>query len=321
MSNQITADAIVPTQLRGQRVDQIAAQLFPDYSRSQLQQWIKGGQLTVNQQSVKTKDKLIGGERLALLAEVTPQGDWQAEAMPLDIVYEDEHILVVNKPSGLVVHPAAGNYTGTLLNALLAHDKSLANLPRAGIVHRLDKDTTGLMVVAKTLPAVNDLVAQLQSRSVSREYEAVVIGTPTGGGSVDEPIGRHPTQRTKMAVVHTGKPALTHYRVVERFGQHTHVRVKLATGRTHQIRVHMAHIRYPLVGDTTYAGRFKIPPQCSDTLIEHLRAFPRQALHAQQLGLVHPARGEDMQWQAPIPADFDGLLQVLRQEPSPEEPF
>ena len=314
MSDQITADVIVPTQLRGQRVDQIAAQLFPEYSRSQLQQWLKGGQLTVNRRTAKAKDKLIGGEQLALRAEITAQGDWQPEAIPLDIVFEDEHLLVINKPAGLVVHPAAGNYSGTLLNALLGHDASLANLPRAGIVHRLDKDTTGLMVVAKTLPAVNDLVNQLQARSVSREYEAVVIGSPTGGASIDEPIGRHPNQRTKMAVVANGKPALTHFRVLQRFAQHTHVRVQLATGRTHQIRVHMAHVRHPLVGDTVYAGRFKIPPRCSEPLITHLRGFSRQALHAQQLGLIHPATGESCQWQAPLPDDFQQLLQALKRD-------
>lgn len=314
MSDQISADVIVPSKLRGLRFDQIAAQLFPDYSRSQLQLWIKDSSLTVNQQSAKAKDKLVGGETLSLRAELAVQGDWQPEQMPLDIVFEDEHILVIDKPAGLVVHPATGNYQGTLLNGLLAHEPGLVNLPRAGIVHRLDKDTTGLMVVGKTSAAVNDLVGQLQERTMGREYQAVVIGTLTGGGSVAEPIGRHPTARTKMAVVNSGKPALTYYRVLEHFAQHTHIRVKLSTGRTHQIRVHMAHLRHPLVGDSVYAGRFKIPPKSSPELIAHLKAFPRQALHAAQLGLIHPASGEQMQWQSGLPDDFTQLLEALRRE-------
>lgn len=311
MSDPIVTEITVPRQLRGQRLDQIAAQLFPDYSRSQLQNWIKQAQLTVNGRSAKVRDKMLGGEQLVLTAVVSVQGDWQPESMPLTIVYEDEHILVIDKPAGLVVHPASGNYQGTLLNGLLAHQPDMATLPRAGIVHRLDKDTTGLMVVGKTLAAVNHLVAQLQSRAMGREYQAVVIGTLTGGGSVDEPIGRHPTQRTKMAVVSNGKPALTHYWIEERFTQHTRIRVKLATGRTHQIRVHMAHLRHPLVGDSVYAGRFKIPANTRPELVASLKAFPRQALHAAQLTLVHPASGEEQVFLAPLPDDFESLLAAL----------
>lgn len=311
-SEKISQAATAQIEHRGSRLDQVAAQLFPDFSRSQLQEWIKSGELQVNQKSAKAKDKLFGGELLTLETELKPKGEWQAEEIDLDIVYEDDHILVINKPAGLVVHPAAGNHQGTLLNALLNHNKNLELLPRAGIVHRLDKDTTGLMVVAKTLAAHNDLIAQLQERSVSREYEAVAIGTMTGGGCVDEPIGRHPKQRTMMAVVRDGKEAITHYRLVERFVGHTHLRLKLETGRTHQIRVHMAHIRHPLVGDHTYAGRFKIPKGSTDELIEVLKSFPRQALHAAQLGLIHPDTAEYMQWQAPLPEDFDLLLQALR---------
>jgi len=314
MTDQIAVDCIVPSQLRGLRLDQAAAQLFPDFSRAQLQQWIKEGQLTVNRCAAKPKDKLIGGENLSLKATIAVRDDWQAEQIPLHIVFEDDQILVLDKPAGLVVHPAAGNYQGTLLNALLAHNPGLASLARAGIVHRLDKDTTGLMVVGKTMAAVNNLVAQLQARSVTREYQAVVVGTLTGGGSVDEAIGRHPTQRTKMAVVASGKPALTHYRVLEHFAQHTHIRVKLATGRTHQIRVHMAHLRHPLVGDGVYGGRFKIPPNCSAELVDVLRGFPRQALHAAELGLIHPASGAAMSWQSPLPEDFEALLAALRGE-------
>ena len=240
------------------------------------------------------------------------QGDWQAEEIPLDIVYEDEHILVINKPVNLVVHPAAGNRSGTLLNGLLFHCPDLINVPRAGIVHRLDKDTTGLMVVAKTLEAHADLVAQLQERTVSREYEAVVAGVMTGGGKVEAPIGRHPRQRQKMAVVEFGgKEAITHYRVVKRYPNHTHVRLKLETGRTHQIRVHMAHIGYALVGDSTYAGRMKIPKNLSKEQLDLLRNFGRQALHAAQLGLIHPATDEYMEWQVPRPADMQALLDLL----------
>lgn len=304
--------ARVPTDCRGSRLDQVAAQMFPGHSRSQLQQWIKSGELTVNTKKAKPKDKLFGGELLQLHAERVARGDWQAQALPLDIVYEDSDLLVVNKPAGLVVHPAAGNPDGTLLNALLAHSETLAQLPRAGIVHRLDKDTTGLMVVAKTSLAVNDLVGQLQKRTVNREYEAVVIGAMTGGATVDEPIGRHPSHRTKMAVVRDGKQAITHYRIAQRFPCHTHVRVKLETGRTHQIRVHLAHRNFPLVGDSVYGSRFKIPPGASEQLTSTLRDFPRQALHAAQLGLIHPTTGESMRWQVPLPDDMSRLLNVLK---------
>lgn len=314
MPNQITAELTVPAEYRGSRLDQAAAQLFPEYSRSQLQLWIKAGQLTVNGREAKAKEKLAGGELVLLRAELQDQGDWEPEAIDLDIVYEDEHILVINKPAGLVVHPAAGNHTGTLLNALLAHNEQQIKLPRAGIVHRLDKDTSGLMVVAKTLSAATNLVAQLQSRSVSRIYQAVVIGTLTGGGLVDEPIGRHPSQRTKMAVVSSGKEARSHYRVTERFSAHTLVQVKLETGRTHQIRVHMAHIRHPLVGDSTYAGRFKIPKGIDAELVSVLQNFNRQALHATELALVHPHTVELMQWQVPPPEDFQALVAALRAE-------
>lgn len=309
----IQKSAVSTPEHRGLRLDQVASELFPDFSRSKLQQWIKSGDLTVNQKTAKAKDKLYGGEQLVLNAQLQPQGEWLAEDIPLDIVFEDEHLLVINKPAGLVVHPAAGNYTGTLLNALLNLNDQQSLLPRAGIVHRLDKDTTGLMVVAKTLQAHNDLIAQLQERSVSREYEAVAIGTMTGGGCVDAPIGRHPKMRTHMAVVKEGdgKEAVTHYRLVQRFTNHTHVRLKLETGRTHQIRVHMAHIRHPLVGDNTYAGRFKIPKGASPELIEALKGFPRQALHAQSLGLVHPVSGEYMEWEVDLPEDMLALLEAL----------
>ncbi|MCP8900313.1 23S rRNA pseudouridine(1911/1915/1917) synthase RluD [Gilvimarinus xylanilyticus] len=314
MSQTIDLAAQVPREQRGQRFDQVAAGLFPDYSRERLKEWIKAGQLTVDGASAKPKDKLLGGEILALRAELVADDTWEAEDIPLDIVFEDEHLLVVNKPAGLVVHPAAGNYSGTLVNALLYHNPDQAQLPRAGIVHRLDKDTTGLMVVAKTLAAHHNLVAQLQARSVSREYEAVAVGQFTGGGKVDAPIGRHPKQRKLMAVVPvSGKEAVTHYRVLQRFTQHAHLRLKLETGRTHQIRVHMAHINHPLVGDPVYGGRFRKPAGASAELLEALRSFPRQALHAASLGLVHPHSEQSMSWQAPLPEDMVQLLNALEQ--------
>lgn len=313
MKEVFDLSAEVPVGSYGQRFDQVASELFPDFSRSRLQQWIKGGQLTLDGKIAKPKDKVIGGERLTLKAELEAQGTWEPESIQLNIVYEDDSLLVINKPAGLVVHPAAGNQTGTLLNALLNHAPDLINLPRAGIVHRLDKDTTGLMVVAKTLQAHTDLVEQLADRSVSREYEAVSVGTMTGGGTVDAPIGRHPIQRKLMAVLsHGGKRAVTHYRVLKRFPHHTHIRVKLETGRTHQIRVHMAHIGFALVGDQTYGKRFKIPKGASEHLVATLKGFPRQALHAAKLGLEHPETGDYIEWTADLPSDFQSLLSALK---------
>ncbi|RRI54092.1 23S rRNA pseudouridine(1911/1915/1917) synthase RluD [Pseudomonas aeruginosa] len=314
MSDMIQRAAEVPFELGGQRLDQIAAQLFPEHSRSRLAGWIKDGRLTVDGAVLRPRDIVHSGAQLVLEAEQEAQGEWLAQNIELEIVYEDEHILVIDKPAGLVVHPAAGHQDGTLLNALLYHVPDIANVPRAGIVHRLDKDTTGLMVVAKTLEAHTKLVAQLQARSVSRIYEAIVIGVITSGGTIDAPIGRHGVQRQKMAVVDAGKVAVSHYRVLERFRAHTHTRVKLETGRTHQIRVHMSHIGYPLVGDPVYGGRFRIPPVASQTLVQTLREFPRQALHARFLELDHPATGVRMKWESPLPEDFLWLLSLLRQD-------
>jgi len=313
MKDVFELTAQVPFSMSGLRFDQAASELFPDFSRSRLQSWIKDGQLKINGVIGKPKDKVIGGETLDLNAELEAQGDWQPEEITLDIVHEDDDLLIINKQAGLVVHPAAGNYTGTLVNALLNHIPELINLPRAGIVHRLDKETTGLMVVAKTLEAHTDLVAQLADRTVSREYEAVAVGAMTGGGTVNAPMGRHPIHRKLMAVLSQGgKRAVTHYRVATRFPHHTHIKVKLETGRTHQIRVHMAHIGFALVGDKTYGKSFKIPKGANANLIEALKAFPRQALHAAKLGLEHPGTGEYTEWTAPIPEDFKGLLAALK---------
>lgn len=311
MSEQVEIDVVVPMELSGNRLDQVLAELAPDYSRSRLQQWIKQGAVTVNGQQLKPKDKVKVNDLIEVHAELESQGAWEAEEIPLDIVYEDEEIIVINKPAGMVVHPAAGNYTGTLVNALLHHDPSLETIPRAGIVHRLDKDTTGLMVVAKTLRAHAHIVEQLQDRSMGREYEAVATGVMTGGGTVDEPISRHSQNRKKMAVNPFGKHAVTHYRVVNRMTAHTHIRVKLETGRTHQIRVHMAHIHHALVGDPVYGGRLKLPAGISDDMKHLLRTFPRQALHAKQLTLIHPATEEEVSWEVPLPDDMVELLEKL----------
>lgn len=317
MTELLELDIEVPAHLAGHRLDQAAAELIPDYSRARLQSWIKGGQLTVNGGAARPKDKLFGGEQLRLRAELEAKGEWRAQALDLDIVHEDDSLLVINKPPGLVVHPAAGNPDGTLLNGLLHHNPAQAQIPRAGIVHRLDKDTSGLMVVAKTLPAQTSLVQQLKARSVSRQYDAIVQGAVSGGGTVDAPIGRHRQNRLKMAVLASagergGKEAITHYRVQERFRAHTLLRCKLETGRTHQIRVHMAHIRHPLVGDPLYGGRPKLPPEASTELVRALQQFPRQALHAAELSLLHPKTGEEMHWRAPMPADMLRLLELLR---------
>jgi len=310
----IEMNAEVPYEMGGQRLDQVAALLFAEHSRSRLSAWIKEGLLTVDGAVLRPRDIVHGGSQLVLKAEQEAQGEWIAQDIALNIVYEDDQILVIDKPAGLVVHPAAGHADGTLLNALLHHVPDIINVPRAGIVHRLDKDTTGLMVVAKTIEAQTRLVDQLQKRSVSRIYECIVIGVITSGGKINAPIGRSSSQRQRMAVSDGGKPAVSHYRVLERYRSHTHVRVKLETGRTHQIRVHMSHIGYPLVGDPVYGGRFRIPPAANPSMVQTLKEFPRQALHARFLELDHPITGERMKWQSPLPDDFVWLLTLLRQD-------
>jgi 23S rRNA pseudouridine1911/1915/1917 synthase len=306
--------ARIPASAAGRRLDQVLAELFSGYSRSRLQQWIRQGGVLLNGRPALAKYRVVGGEQVEIQTELELESGVQPQPIPLDVRFADQHLLVLNKPPGLVVHPAAGNPEGTLQNALLYHYPELAALPRAGIVHRLDKDTSGLMVVARSLSAHRSLVEQLQARSVRREYLALVQATVTAGGTVEAPIGRHPRDRLRMAVVPSGKPATTHYRVLERFPSHTLLEVRLETGRTHQIRVHMAYIHCPMVGDPLYAGRQKLPRGVSPRLREALSGFRRQALHAARLQLVHPASGERLSWQADIPDDFSRLLDVVREE-------
>ena len=312
MAQLILSAKVRPEQM-GQRLDQTLAELFPDYSRSRLKTWIEGDLVLVNGQINNVpRSKVYGGEQVEITVEVDDETRFEAENIPLDIVYEDEHILVINKPKDLVVHPGAGNPKGTVLNALLYHYPEIAEVPRAGIVHRLDKDTTGLMVVAKTIPAQTKLVRDLQKRKITREYEAIASGIMTKGGTVDQPMARHPTKRTHMAVHPLGKPAVTHYRIMERFRDYTRLRLRLETGRTHQIRVHMAHIAHPLLGDQTYGGRPRPPKNASEELMRVMREFKRQALHAVMLRLAHPISGEMMEWYAPLPADFVELVEALK---------
>lgn len=299
--------------MAGRRFDRVASDLIEQYSRARLQIWIKDGTITLNGKIALPRQKVQGGEWVAaeLPEIVAPQSNVAPEPIPLDIHFEDEHLLVINKPAGLVMHTAPGNYAGTLQNALLHHDSALAAVPRAGIVHRLDKLTSGLVMVAKTLVAHHSLVQQLQARSVHRIYDAILNGVPVAGGTVDEPIGRHPVDRKRMAVNERGKSAVTHYRVAARFTRHSHIRVKLETGRTHQIRVHMAHIRYPLIGDVVYGGRRQIPGGVNDEIKKAVMEFPRQALTASELGVDHPADGAEMRWSIELPDDMRQLLSVL----------
>lgn len=307
----VRREAEIPATAAGERLDRALADLFPEFSRSRLQRWLRAGVLRVDGGRPRPRETVRGGERVVLEAVLEPEGPVQPEAIPLDIVHEDASLIVLDKPAGLVVHPGAGNREGTLQNALLHHAPALGAVPRAGIVHRLDRDTSGLLVVARTLQAHADLVAQLQARTVGREYLALVAGTFTAGGHVDAGIGRHPKDRLRMAVRRGGKPAVTHYRIEQRFPAHTLVRCRLETGRTHQIRVHMAHIRHPIVGDPLYGGRLRLPPGADEAVIEILRGFRRQALHAERLSLRHPASGETLTWTSPLPEDFRRLLAVL----------
>ena len=315
---QNTINLTIPADCAGLRLDQALAKLMPEYSRSRLQAWIKTGLVKLSGQPGDTKSKVWGGEAVSVEAQPSAEESaYKPEDIALNIVFEDNHILVIDKPAGLVVHPAAGNWQGTLLNALLHYIPQVEGVPRAGIVHRLDKETSGLLVVAKTVTAQTDLVRQLQARTVKREYRAIVWGVVHGKGKVDAPIGRNPHDRTKMAVVkHFGKHAVTHFEALEHFSHHSYVRCLLETGRTHQIRVHMQSIRAPLVGDPVYGPRGGMVPgvKVEQAFAEVLRAFPRQALHAARLGLMHPASGQFMQWSSELPEDMKSLLAALRED-------
>ncbi len=306
-------ESVIPVEAAGRRFDQVLAEIFPDYSRSRLSTWIKSGQARLEDAEVKPRHLVRGGELVSLVPDVEPDRTVQPQPMDLDIRFQDAHLLVLHKPAGLVVHPGAGQPDGTLQNGLLHFDPELAKVPRAGIVHRLDKDTSGLMVVVRSLQAHAALVAALAAREIHRDYLAVVQGTLVAGGKVDAPIGRHPTDRLRMAVVQGGRDAVTHYRIGERFTAHSLLEVSLETGRTHQIRVHMAHIHHPLVGDPLYGGGPRLPKGASAELIDILRGFRRQALHAWRLAFVHPVTGEPVSVEAEPPADFQALRLALRE--------
>ena len=307
-------ELIIPPEMAGLRLDQALAELCPEYSRSRLKSWVNSGNILVDNKRYRPRDKVNGGEQVVINPIADSSLNVEAEPIELNIVYEDDSILVVNKPAGLVVHPAAGNWGGTLQNALLHYDPDLEGLPRAGLVHRIDKETSGLLMVARTLTAHKTLVDQLQARAFEREYVTVVRGYMTAGGTVVEPLARHPTDRKKYAVRAGGKEAVTHYRVKKRFAKHTLLKVNLETGRTHQIRVHMSHIKHPIVGDQVYGGRYRALANASELLTETLRNFKRQALHAARLGVVHPESGEEIAWECEMPADMANLVAVLAQE-------
>ena len=306
--------ALVPDTCAGRRLDAVLAELFPEYSRSRLSAWIKSGDVAVDGAPARPRDPVRGGETLTLNAVEEVQTHAVAEDIPLDVLYEDEHVFVLDKPAGLVVHPGAGNPASTLVNALLHRDPGLEKLPRAGIVHRLDKDTSGVMVVARTLPAHTALVAQLSAREVHRQYLAIVVGALVSGGTVAAAIDRHPRDRLRMAVREDGKDAVTHFRLRERFRAHTALECRLETGRTHQIRVHMAHLKHPIIGDPLYGGSLKLPKGASDELIVALRGFKRQALHAEVLEFAHPVGGEAIRCSAPVPGDMQQLMRLLRED-------
>ena len=304
----------LPLDQAGRRLDQALAQLLPQYSRTRIQRWIEEGAVRVNGLTARARDVVVGGESASVEARLPPETGVAAEKLPLDIIHEDAAVIVLNKAPGVVVHPGAGNREHTLQNALLAHDAKLKRVPRAGLVHRIDKDTSGLLVVARTLEAQTALVAALAAHEIEREYLAVCTGAMTGGGTVDEPIGRHRTQRIKMAVRSDGRAAVTHYRIEKRFRAHTLARVRLETGRTHQIRVHLAHVGYPIVGDPVYGGRRRLPAGASAELKAALEGFKRQALHAERLTFTHPKSGKKVTFRAPLPADLKELLDVLARD-------
>ena len=312
-SQKITLSSIITFELSGSRLDQALAKLFPDYSRSQLQNWIRAGHVFVDDKPQTTiRSKVLAGQAISIMATLQPTERWVAQDIPLEVCYEDNALIVINKPAGLVVHPGAGVPDHTLINALLHYDANLATIPRAGIIHRLDKETSGLLVIARTLPAHHTLVKQMKQRAIEREYEAIVKGVLISGATINAPIGRHPVQRTRMTVIASGREAITHYRIIKRYRAHTHIRIRLETGRTHQIRVHMNHIHHPLVGDPSYGQQIGIPNQVSAPLKKSLQQFKRQALHAATLRLQHPTTQRMLEWHAPLPADMDNLIKKLQ---------
>jgi 23S rRNA pseudouridine1911/1915/1917 synthase len=315
MTEQLKLEEYIDDEYAGMRLDQALAQVFPDYSRGQLTKWIKAGDVLVDNEIKKPREQVLGGEHIIINTQIeVVDEEWTAEAIELDIIHEDDHVLLINKPAGMVVHPGAGNQNGTLVNALLHHAPQLETIPRAGIVHRIDKGTTGLLMIAKSLKAHNSLVAQLQEHSVEREYQAIAHGVITAGGTIDEPIGRHHIDRKRMAINNSGKHAVTHYRVQQRFRHHTHIRCNLETGRTHQIRVHMAHVRHALIGDPVYGGRLKLPKGATPELLDALHNFKRQALHAGSLGFIHPETEEFVSWKVEMPKDMQDLIKVLEND-------
>ena len=304
---------IIPERMKGERIDVAISKMLPDFSRSKIHTAIKLGDTVINGKKFKAKDKSNGSEVVSFTIKKNNNNQWIAEKIPLNIIYEDEDIIIIDKQSGLVTHPGPGNWSGTLANALLYYDQNLAKIDRAGIVHRLDKNTSGLMVVAKNLKSQKYLTEQLQAHSIHREYSAIVYGYMISGGSIDKPIGRDPKDRVKQAIINNGKEALTHYRLIDRFKNHTHVKAILETGRTHQIRVHLSHIGHPLIGDPTYGGRVRYPKKASQELKESLKNFERHALHSKKITLVHPISGEVMSWKSSLPVDMTKLLKVLKE--------
>ena len=304
---------IIPERMKGERIDVAISKMLPDVSRSKIHTAIKLGDTVINGKKFKAKDKSNGSEVVSFMIKKNNNNQWIAEKIPLNIIYEDEDIIIIDKQSGLVTHPGPGNWSGTLANALLYYDQNLAKIDRAGIVHRLDKNTSGLMVVAKNLKSQKYLTEQLQAHSIHREYSAIVYGYMISGGSIEKPIGRDPKDRVKQAIINNGKEALTHYRLIDRFKNHTHVKAILETGRTHQIRVHLSHIGHPLIGDPIYGGRVRYPKKASQELKESLKNFERHALHSKKITLAHPISGEVMSWKSSLPVDMTKLLTVLKE--------
>ncbi len=311
MNECIKINIIIPDAMSGKRLDQALAELLPEHSRARLQGWIRDDYVQIDKKSMRPRDKVHGGEQVEIRAEIESQISAAPEDIPLEIVFEDEHLIIINKPAGLIVHPGAGNPQHTLMNALLHHDQQLEQVARAGIVHRLDKDTTGLLVVARTPQSHTYLANQLQARKIHREYVTIVSGIMTAGGTINQPIGRHRTHRTKMAVVKNGRPSTTHYRIIKKYKHHTQLQVNLETGRTHQIRVHLTWLHYPIIGDPVYGGKKQLVKGMDPNLANYITAFPRQALHARAIQLHHPLSKEMMTWQVPIPEDMAELINTL----------